>query len=855
MLLCLSGVRIVRRRPPLCTPLAAMATPLPSAGESSDALVQAASAAGDGPMLGDIAAVTTAATTAAATSSTSSSTGVGVGGGGGSSHLKRVHAANIYFGAHNVPKTDANYAKFAGQQKRTTGRGRGPEQRSRITELRSSRAHSWLWICLSCCIAEYIASHGGADPPTSLFSAPVENGASSGVAAAVGGVHGSPPPPASLEMSGGSSGGLSVADGVSDAALGLTSPSISGSPSASGVPSSSSGGVAPSSAQVSNVRNILMQCYKFTNPEQPSMKSQRLFEVQSTVMQLNGQHSSKPNLSVLQTNLMYHNTKPLSTGSSAAAAAAAAAARDAQNLSVMPPGKVQQQQMQLQEAYAAKRRAEELGNAASKARKTAQETTAAEQRTLAAAAAQSLHHGTPIASYPPTAQAQAQQRTKMPMQPQPPQQPNGMPIGRGPPVSSHLVPPGSTAATPLAADLEQLSRKVLARCQQSDAASPTLDSFRLVQRVHNIVQRRSGGSVRLVVDRSDSALDRSAAAIELLTVATETYLRNLIQAARAHRSRRLDASKSYLAVDVTSDPKAQLASLHKQEQERIARIKKHREIRAAQERKLVEKLQAKAQAGAGAAGAGAGAAPGVEKTKEEEAQAALLAKHEAAVAQVERTLRENRAAADAAAAAAAASAAGPVGAAAGGAAPASKSGLSEEEEYVRSMLSEALNPAPAASAAASAPTPSPTPPSAASSSAASSALPPSKFSGASASAASAMPPSQFNPHRLSAPGAGATAGTAASSSSVAAAAAAAAAAASSGGSGILLSDLLCAMESHSHLRKSSRFYQAQLALGAKRQQTQQQQLQQRMDSNHLVFSSPQPQQSSSSNDGGYAATY
>lgn len=91
-------------------PASAMSAPLPSAGESSDALVQAASS-GDGPMLGDIAAPTAGATTG--------STVGGSGGVSGSSmkKLKNLQAANIYFAAHSIAKTDTNYAKFAGTQR------------------------------------------------------------------------------------------------------------------------------------------------------------------------------------------------------------------------------------------------------------------------------------------------------------------------------------------------------------------------------------------------------------------------------------------------------------------------------------------------------------------------------------------------------------------------------------------------------------------------------------------------------------------------------------------------------------------------------------------------------------------
>lgn len=479
---------------------------------------------------------------------------------------------------------------------------------------------------------------------------------------------------------------------------------------------------------------------------------------------------------------------------------------------MQPSSRHPQTQAQLQDAY--KRKLEQSNVAPgggggggtalpNKVHKNTYETSAAEQRTRDALEQQARHHGTHMT--PPLQQHQHQQQPApiqmamhtsakskqinggiatggydasayrggsmsasppgahmgssggMARQPQLPL--NNMPLQHAP----AAMQSGITVASTSGSVQTQLTQRLVSRMKVVGDQSLYLDPVKLVQKVGAIVSDKSDGRMQL------QATDEQAAMLELMALATQNFMREVLLAARRQSKRRLDLAKQHLPAEVTSDPKSQLSELQKQEAERRARLSKHREIQKQLERKQAERAQAKAAA-SGAGQGGADTAIDAKMREEEKEQAALQAKHEAAVAQAERAMREARDA----------EAAGPAQAAAPSATPAAVT--SAEDEYVMSLIGGG------ATTMGSTPVAAPAAPAFAS------ALPPSTFS-------SAMPPSSFSAGGSARPAAGAATSVLAVAPSVAA---------------INLHDILALMEAHPHLRRSSRVYQTYLQLSKKR---------------------------------------
>jgi hypothetical protein len=659
---------------------------------------------------------------------------------------------------------------------------------------------------------EYTKSHGGTDPPPEYFSSA---------------------PSASVDNAG---NGVPPSHATAEGAI---------APTAGTAPSSvPSGGVGPSSTSssssvvritsVEDVFRLFGQCYSWAAPQ--LQVQQRSLDVMGYADLL-----SKPKLppmSVLQQNLMHDGTQPntqthmrtIQPGQQSSSRPATQQQYQQQQLqsrsgsnSQLPtqggyrPPPLQTNQQQLHSAENYKRKMEDQQqqqqSVGSKVRKESYETDAAQQRTRVALEMNARMHGAPIQPHLQQSFVNGQIKGNI----------AGSPMHRaapGPPGSTtqHQQPPVRNAMTDIVlpgippAVLNSLTQRIQNRLRISAPSayadgSPSsanvvgrchLDVSRLVEKVGAVISSVSDGRLSL------SNTEQQAATLELLTRATEQFLREIISVARSQSKRRQDQCRGYLPTEISSDPRAQLNELQKSAEERRARLTKHREIKKLADKKAAERAQAKVPTEGKAVETYAEA-----KAREEaEAQAALLAKHEAAV---ELALKQARSAAESDLAADgvkkplphSSSSPPSIPSVIGGAgSAAAAAAASAEDEYVMSLFgggglnlpgaTQAPTVNPTLPATSTAPTSVPTAAATVPSGLPPSTLPPSTFT-------SILPPSSFSaglpPSRIT----GTTALSGSSSSNIT----------------INFLDILSSMESFPHLRRSSRLYASYLLLAKK----------------------------------------
>lgn len=461
---------------------------------------------------------------------------------------------------------------------------------------------------------EYTRANNGAEPPVTLFAGHTTTAI---------------PPPTT---------GASGTTVIGDAIAGPTTSSSGGTGTTSvGAPSSSSSSssapmphITPQKKNVDLVQTICRMAFTMTHDER-LLRQSRIVEVQQT---LNSLKNTPPVMSVLQANLMYQPDRPQQPPQQVQAAAMASqqqahlrgqnpsAGSTGGTLAAMPPGSnsnahqagydprydprrqgsggfsspsMQGMTPSQQAAYQAQRGAKRKEppntntnpinptglmtgmmlnqpGAPAKYRKEAQETSAAELRTQRALEMQNQNLATPypgiaiMGSSPDPAMGQP----FMPAtQPSPPVKPRYMPptSGQGNIGLYHQPPP------PQPSRAQQVRQSLLGQWHATKAASADKDHLYLeptplVNKLLNIAESHG-----LSLQTGDAGI----ASVELLMLATESFLKNILQSARHIARRRQDVAKTYLPTVVTNEPRRELDELQRTVDERKMRWAKHRE--------------------------------------------------------------------------------------------------------------------------------------------------------------------------------------------------------------------------------------------------------------------------------------